>query len=392
MMTPTIDLRTEGLPRGPWVYSKMLRHPRPRPKAGTLVDVRDKTGAMVGRGIYHPHTTLALRILTRHADEPLDADFFRRRLAQAKALREDLLRIPQTSDSYRLVHGEADGLSGVIIDKFAEVLLVEPLSAGYLTMADWLNEALADLYPDARIVWRPDEKIERREGVNFNRLTRQFAPPPVVEVREGDLRMQVDLLKGHKTGYFLDQRDNRRRIAELAGGRKVLDLFCYTGGFAISAALAGAQDVQAVDLDEKALAVARRNARVNRVKVRFKHVNAFDDLRNRIARKERFDLVITDPPKLADTRADIAKALRSYTDLARLACQVVRPGGILLACSCSGLISESQFLGALARGADDAGALLQIFHLGGAAGDHPISHDFPEARYLNATFARILPP
>ncbi len=213
-----------------------------------------------------------------------------------------------------------------------------------------------------------------------------------MDIRENGLVMRVDLAVGHKTGYFLDQRDNRLLAAGLSAGRDVWDLFCYTGGFGISAAKAGAKSVVSVDLDEKALAVAEGNAKRNEVSVTYAHRNCFDFLRERTAAGETADVIIVDPAKLAAVRDEIPRALKTYNDINRLAMSAVRPGGVLVSCSCSGLVSEQQFVSVLSNAAREAGRELQIFRITGAAPDHPFRTDFPEGRYLKAVFARCIVP
>jgi 23S rRNA (cytosine1962-C5)-methyltransferase len=383
-----ITLKTGSPGRYPWIFSKMVMHPRRRPEPGALVDVRAKGGGFVGRGIYHPDRTLAIRLLTRNPDERLNKDFIYSRLEAAKRLREEALRIPEKSDSYRLVHAEADGLSGLVIDKFADVFVIEPFSAGYLTLGPLIAEALQDLYPGCRIAFRPDEKTEKIEGVSFARLSSRYPPPAFVDIRENGLTLRVDLAAGHKTGYFLDQRDNRSAVAAFAAGKKVWDLFCYTGGFGLAAARAGAAGVTSVDLDEKALDVAQLNAKRNGLAVEYVHRNCFDFLREKTAAGENADIIIVDPAKLAAVREELPRALKTYNDINRLAIEALRPGGILLACSCSGLVSEAQFLSVLMNAARQVNRGLQIFRVAGASADHPWSTDFPEGRYLKAVFAR----
>jgi 23S rRNA (cytosine1962-C5)-methyltransferase len=383
-----VGLKTEYNPRHPWIFSKMVAHPRRRPEPGTLVEVWAKGGTFAGRGIYHPDRTLAIRILTKNPDEHIDEDFIFRRLEAAKVFREDILRIPEKSDSYRLVHGEADGLSGLVIDKFADVLVIEPFSAGYLGLGPFIAGALERLYPGCRPVFRPDDKTERSEGISFGPLSSRYPPPPFVDIRENGLSLRVDLASGHKTGYFLDQRDNRAAAADFAAGKKVWDLFCYTGGFGLAAAKAGAAEVTSVDLDEKALDVAEGNAKRNGARVNYIHRNCFDFLRERAAAGDTADIIIVDPAKLAAVKEEIPRALKTYGDINRLAMEALRPGGILLSCSCSGLVNEAQFLSVLANAAKDAKKELQIFRIAGAAPDHPWRSDFPEGRYLKAVFAR----
>jgi 23S rRNA (cytosine1962-C5)-methyltransferase len=384
-----ISLKGSYAIRYPWIFSKMVMHPRRRPEPGTLVEVWAK-GTFVGRGIYHPDRTLAVRLLTRRPEERLDEDFIFRRLEAAKALREDLLRIPETSDSYRLVHAEADGLSGLVIDKFADLFIIEPFSAGWLTLGPLLAQALQELYPGCRIAFRPDEKTEKAEGVSFGSLSSRYPPPCFTDIREGGLTLRVDFGRGHKTGYFLDQRENRAFAASFAAGKTVWDLFCYTGGFGLAAARAGAAQVVSVDLDEKALQTAEGNARRNGLVVKYIHRNCFDFLREKTTAGERADLIIVDPAKLAAVKEEIPRALKTYNDINRLAIEALRPGGILLSCSCSGLVGEAQFLSVLGTAAKEAGRELQIFRVTGADGGHPWSTDFPEGRYLKAVFARAV--
>ncbi len=228
--------------------------------------------------------------------------------------------------------------------------------------------------------------------MSFGGLAKKYPAPAAVDIRENGLTLHVDLAAGHKTGYFLDQRENRAAVARLAAGKDVYDLFCYTGGFGLAAAKAGAKSVVSVDLDEKALAVAKGNAKTNGLDVRYEHRNCFDFLRERAASGESADLVIVDPAKLAGVRDELPRALKTYDDINRLALGCVRPGGILVSCSCSGLVSEQQFLSVLANAAGEAKVELQIFRISGAAPDHPVRSDFPEGRYLKAVFARVVKP
>lgn len=375
--------------RHPWIYAKMLVHPRRRPPPGAVVEVVDPRGGFVGRGLYHPDRTIAVRVLTRDPTEAVDAGLVRRRLERAKALRTELLALDRDTDAYRVVHAEGDGLSGLVIDRYADVCLVEPLAAGWRDLGRAVAESLVALYPGSRVAFRPDKKLEQQEGVSFAALARDFPAGPGATITEHGLRMQVDFATGHKTGYFTDQRDNRQRVALLAKGRTVLDLCCYTGGFAIACARAGARAVTAVDLDEKALVVAARNARTNEVAVDFLHRNAFDFLRESVAAGKTWDVVVVDPAKLAAVKDEISRALKTYDDLNALALRVTASGGVAASFSCSGLVSESKFLSVLANAAYGAGVEHQAFHVGGAGGDHPVLAEFPEGRYLKAVFARV---
>lgn len=391
MELPIISLKAKRNSLHPWIFDRMIRHPQPRLKPGTLVEVISREGAFVGRGIYNDKSNIGVRLLTENISEPLDKEFFSKKLEQAKTLREDILEIHKTSDSYRLIHGEADGLSGLIIDKFAEVFVVEPYSAGYLEIMNWIISSLQSLYPNTKVTVRPDERTAAKEGVNFSKIATRYPGPDIIEIKENELKMRVNLKTGHKTGFFLDQRENRLALSRYCAGKEVLDCFCYTGGFAISAMLMGAKSATGIDLDEKALEMAQENARLNAVKVAFQHVNVFDHLRTMIARNEKVDVIILDPAKLAGCKEEIKRAHRTYGDINRLGMQVLRPGGILLTCSCSGLVSERDFLSILTRSAAEAGVVLQIFNVAGASPDHPFSTLFPEGRYLKAVFARVFP-
>jgi 23S rRNA (cytosine1962-C5)-methyltransferase len=369
----------------------MIRHPQKRLPPGTLVEVISKEGAFIGRGIYNYKSNIGIRLLTENISELLDDAFFFKKLEQAKTLREEILGISKTSNCYRLVHGEADGLSGLIIDKFADVFVVEPYSAGYLGIMEWIASSLQSLYPGCRVVVRPDERNAIKEGVDFSEVTQKYPSPDFVEIKQNQLRMKVNLKTGHKTGFFLDQRENRLTLSQYCRDKEVLDCFCYTGGFAIAAMLAGARSATGIDLDENALETAQENARLNSVKVTFQHVNVFDHLRMMINKGMQTDVLILDPAKLAGCKEEIKRAHRTYGDINRLGIQVIRPGGILLTCSCSGLVSERDFLSILTRSAAEAGAILQIFKIAGASSDHPFSTIFPEGRYLKAVFARVFP-
>lgn len=388
---PRIRLRARPPAQHPWIYRKRVEFPRHPPPPGSLVEVVDREGAFVGRGFLHTGSQIALRLLTRQADEAVDRAFFRQRLQEALELRRPLMENAADCDSWRLVHGEADGLSGLIIDRFAGTLVIEPYSAGWRgAILSLVIEVLQELLPDCRPVYRPSPRTAEKESCDFSADAARYPAEGSLEIREHGLHFHLDLGTGQKTGFFLDQRDNRRRVRAMAAGRLVWDLCCYTGGFALQAAAGGAARVTGVDTDPDAIELARRNARRNRLKPEFLHQNAFDFLRARGEAGEHCDLLILDPAKLAGSRDDLPRARRTYADLNRLGCSAVRPGGWLVTCSCSGLISEAEFLEILQHSAHQAGRLLQVTAIHGAAADHPFRSDFPEARYLKCVFARVL--
>ena len=391
MELPIISLKAKRNSLHPWIFSRMIRHPQKRLKPGALVEVVSREGDFIGRGIYNQQSNIGIRLLTENESEALDNQFFHKKFEQAKVLREQILGIHKASNCYRLVHGEGDGLSGLIIDKFADVFVVEPYSAGYVGIIDWIVSSLQSLYPGARIGVRPDERTAQKEGVDFSKVAREYPCPNFVEIKENQLRIKVNLKTGHKTGFFLDQRENRLTLSQYCHEKEVLDCFCYTGGFGISAMLAGAKSVTGIDLDEQALETAQENARLNGVKVAFQHTNVFDYLRKMVSHGGQADVVVLDPAKLAGCAEEIKRAQRTYGDINRLGMQVGRPGGILLTCSCSGLVSERDFLSILTRSASEAGVVLQIFKITGASSDHPFTTIFHEGRYLKAVFARVFP-
>jgi 23S rRNA (cytosine1962-C5)-methyltransferase len=363
---PVIELRVPGSRRHLHFFRKMVKKPEKFIEAGSIVDVVDRAGHPIGCGFYNPKSEIAVRMLGLPED-----DLVGKRLRAAVAFRESL-RID--ADAYRVCHSEGDGLPGLVVDRFADVHSVEIFSLGMLRHLDVVRALFPKVYVQA------DERTQSLEGF---RLPPE-KPPEGVVVREHGVEFRVDFARGHKTGFFCDQRENRRAVAELARGKDLLDLCCYTGGFAVSAAKAGARRVTAVDLDEEALETARQNARLNRVKVDFLHQDVFNYLRQC---REKFDVVVLDPPKMAREREDLPKAKRGYLDMNRLAAQVVKPGGILVSCSCTGLVSEEEFLSIVRMASERE---LRSFRVAGAGPDHPVSSLYPEGRYLKVVYSVVV--
>jgi 23S rRNA (cytosine1962-C5)-methyltransferase len=384
---PVVPLRTRHTSGHAWVFRRMLGDP-PDLAPGTLVEVVDKFRQHVGRGFFNPHSEIAVRLLTQEPGAFPDRRWFLGAITRAVRLRQEVLQLPKVTDAYRLIHSEGDGLSGLIADKYGPTIVLELFSAGIHRHLEWIRQGLTGNFPDDEIIVRADHRTERLEGVKMD------GPPPQTRelvIRENKLKMHVDLRRGHKTGFFVDQRENRARMAELCAGQEVFDGFCYSGGFALSAALSGAKSVEAVDLDEKAVALAVRNQQLNGVgeQLKFLHGNVFDILRDRRSAGQRYTRMILDPAKLALTRDEVPKALSAYADMNRLAMQCLQPGGVLLSCSCTGLVSEEDFLMTLRAAASEAGVQLQFLAVHGAAADHPWAISVPEGRYLKAVFSRI---
>jgi 23S rRNA (cytosine1962-C5)-methyltransferase len=383
---PAVRLKIARRSSHPWIFQKMIEKPTTRLPPGSVVDIVDRDGQWVGRGFYNGHSRISLRVLTSNPAEAIDDAFFARRLAQAVALRRDWLGLDAVSNAYRLVHSEGDGLSGLVVDRFGSTIVLEFFAAGMYRFRPAIESALASHYPDSRFYWFAEEHVQKQESFDCRPPD---APAPDVIVEHG-VRFRVAPGSKHKTGFFLDQRDNRQRLASFCKGKRVLDLCCNTGGFAVYAKSVGAADeVVGVDLDEQALALARQNAGLNQVRVRFVQADLFPWLRDILATGQRFDVVVLDPAKQTRDREEVDYALKRYLDMNRLALQAVTPGGIFLTCSCTGLVSEADFLDALRRAAWQAGRSVQVLSIAGAGADHPFLLHVQEGRYLKAVFCRV---
>ena len=383
---PTVMLKIERRSQHPWVFQKMVERPMGRIAPGSVVEVRDRTGQFVGRAFYNGHSRITLRMLTSGPDEPVDPAFFAKKLAAAVSFRRDVLKLDEVSNAYRLVHSEADGLSGLVVDRFADTVVIEFFSAGMYKQRDVIREALAAHFPGSRFYWFAEEHVGKQESFDC----RPPEPPPPGVITEHGLKFRVAPGSKHKTGFFVDQRDNRRTIASFCAGKRVLDLCCNSGGFSVYAkALGGASEVVGVDLDETAIDMAKQNAKLNGAQVRFVQADLFPWLRDVVPNGERFDVVVLDPAKLTRDRESVDLALKKYCDMNRLALHAVAPGVVFLTCSCTGLVSEVDFLESIRRAAWQAGRQLQVFKVTGAGADHPFLMSVPEGRYLKAVFARV---
>jgi 23S rRNA (cytosine1962-C5)-methyltransferase len=385
---PVVAIRSAG--RHPSVYKKMVAGPvgSLRPVDGDLVRVVDRDDQPIGYGLWNSRSQIALRIL-RHGDDPPGPDFWRDRIAAAVDLRRTFLKLDETGNAYRVVHAEGDGLSGLIIDRFDDVLSVELFSLGmYQRIGPILALAgKATGAPHFRV--HVDERIAKAEDFPGRPVASPGAPD-LVTIQEHGLRYRVRFEEGHKTGFFCDQRDNRRELARYCRDRTVLDLCCYTGGFGLNALARGrAREVTCVDLDEKAVAVARENANLNQLRPGLVHADAFGYARQMAANRRQYGVVVLDPPKLIPGRLDIAAGKRKYFDLNALAMGLVEPGGLLLTCSCSGLLSPEDFLQLLRAAARRAGRAAQVLAVTGAAADHPVGLEALEGAYLKAVWLRM---
>jgi 23S rRNA (cytosine1962-C5)-methyltransferase len=374
----------------PWVFKKALDRPAKLP-AGTIVDVEEE-GRFVARGFFDPASAISVRVLTREPAEEIDAAFWRRRVARAIQLRRELVH---DTTGYRLLHGESDGLPGVVADRYDRTAVLKLYSAGLTRWRGQIVEALRDEAEGLAGVFGRDE-IPRDDddegGAPAGRVLWGAEPPERIVIHEHGMKILVDVRRGQKTGFFLDQRENRRLVRELSPGRgDALNLFSYTGGFSVAAALGGAKHVVSVDVDRDAIALARDVFRENGLDPAdhaFASEDAFEILARYKKEGRRFDLVVCDPPAFAKSQKAVEGALSGYASLNRAALAVLAPGGLLVTASCSARVSAEQFFDAVKEAAFKARVDLQVVAETRQPPDHPVSPQFREGRYLKAIVLR----
>jgi 23S rRNA (cytosine1962-C5)-methyltransferase len=381
------------LRRHPWLFSGAIAQLDGRARPGDTVDVVSHEGRPLGRAAGSPASQIRARVWSFDPQETIDHAFFKRRVAAAVARRAALPELAG-QQGLRLIHAESDGLPGVIADRYGDTVVVQLTTAG----ADKWRAAIADSLHKAtgcaRIYERSDVEVRKLEGLEpVTGWLQGAAPDDEIVIAENGVRMTVDILAGHKTGFYLDQRDNRRRVAELALDRRVLNCFCYTAGFSLQALAGGAREVVSVDSSGPALATAQRNLalnpRLDAARAVWREADVFAELRNLRAAGERYDLIILDPPKFAHTAAHAERAGRAYKDINLQALQLLAPGGLLMTYSCSGGVSAELFQKIVAGAALDAKRTARLVqHLHGAA-DHPVDLAFPEGEYLKGLLLQV---
>lgn len=371
----------------PTIYPAMIRAVSAEAGPGQLVRVYDKEGQPFGHGLYNPGARVPLRML-HHGPETIEEDHLDLLIERAIDLRLATFDLAALTDAFRVVHSDGDSLSGLVVDRFGDTLSIEVHSRGiHERLPRWLP-LLHRRLTTKRAVVAVDPDIARMEGIRPNAVLSDEVR--TVRIREHGVRYEVNLAEGHKTGFFCDQRENRRRFAELARGLPVLDLCCYTGGFAICAAVkGGAAEVTGVDLDEKAIAQAKRNANLNQARVNWVHCDAFAYARQMQQNARRWDAVVLDPPKLVHSREEYDDGRHKYEDLNQLAISLVKPGGLFVTCSCSGLVEFPDFERMVIKGAHRQARKLQFLEVTGAGPDHPVMSNCPESRYLKVIWARV---
>ncbi len=384
-MTSTIKLKPREGRRAragaPWVFSNEIEMTAAAKALlpGTLVNIAFDDGRALGTGYFNPKSLISLRLLEPAMDASIDADFFARRLRRALAIREALYARP----FYRLVHAEGDGLPGLTIDRFGDVLVAQITTAGMEALTGPLLAALDAVVAPSSVILRNDAPSRALEGLDeYVRAARGEAAR--IKVEENGVRYFADPAGGQKTGWYFDQRDNRAFMAALAKGKSVLDAYSYTGGFGIAAAKAGASEVICLDSSAPALALAEESAAANNVSIKAVKADVFEELERLSAAKERFDIVIADPPPFVRARKDLEPGAKAYRKLARLATQVTAPGGFLLLASCSHNIGMERFAAECAAGITRVERRAALIRQAGAGPDHPVHPMLPETAYLKA--------
>src|SRR5882724_11077056 len=373
------------LRRHPWVFSGAIARVDGSPRAGDTVRIVAQDGRFLALGAYNPKSQISARVWDWREDTRIEAGFFRKRVAAAMQMREALIDT-EAGGAVRLIHGESDGLPGLIADRYGDVVVMQISSAGCHRWRDAITAALDEQTGARALYERSDadvlelEGLERRIGV-----VRGTLEPPQVEIRENGARFKVDVARGHKTGFYLDQRDNRHFVGKLAAGRDVLNCFCYTGAFTVHTLMNDAKSVASVDSSADALQLAQEHVRLNGLPVdrcEWIEADVFQLLRKLRDQGRQFDLIILDPPKFAPTSATAERAARGYKDINLLAFKLLRPGGLLATFSCSGGVSADLFRSIIAGAALDAGGEARIIERFSAAADHPVALEFPEGEYL----------
>ena len=371
----------------PWIYLSEIEKVEGDFENGDVVDVYSCKNTYLGRAFYNPKSQIALRMLTLH-DEPVDENFFRRRVQDAWAYR---LRFADP-DSCRLIFSESDFLPGLIVDKFANVLVIQSLCLGIEKWKDVIVRALVDTVHPLGIYERSDVPVRRLEGMEQTTGLLYGEVPDRIAMKENGITFMVDVKNGQKTGFFLDQKENRACLSAIVKDAKVLDCFCHNGSFSLHAGKYGARSVLGVDISEEALEVARENARINVLDdvVKFEAHNCFDHLRELTDAKEKFDVVILDPPAFTKTRSALEGALRGYKEINLRGLKLVEPGGFLVTCSCSQHVSPEEFADVVKQAARDSKKKIRLVENRTQGHDHPILPASRETQYLKCMILQVL--
>lgn len=372
----------------PWIFGNELGDSEGTAEPGDIVDVYTYNGSFVGKGYYNPASQIRIRLLTRDKDEVINDDFFYKRISEAWEYRKQIGYV----ENCRLIFGEADQLPALIIDKFNDYLVIQTLALGIDRWKDAIVKALKQIFNPKGIYERNDVPVRTLEGLPQQQgfLTEPFDTNIILN--ENGLKFHVDIENGQKTGYFLDQQDNRRAIHNIVKGADVLEGFCYTGTFSMHAAHYGAKSVLGLDISETAVATARRNAILNGFEDRckFESVNAFDVLKQWVKDGRRYDVVMLDPPAFTKSRENIQKAITGYKEINLRGMKLVKPGGFLVTASCTNLVPPDMFLEIIGMAAKDARRTLRQVCWQTQSADHPILWNIPSTQYLKFLIVQVL--
>lgn len=365
----------------PWVFSNEIREVSGDRDAGISAELYDAAGGFIGIGHYNPHSLIAFRLLSRQRLDIDSVAFFEGRITAALAHRQT--RYPGLT-TFRAVYGESDFLPGLVVDKYGDYLSVQFLSAGMDCRREQIVSALRSVLAPLGIIARNDVAVRKLEGLDETVEMLWGEIPDQVEMVENGLRFQVSLRDGQKTGGFLDQKQNHLLLRGISAGKKVLDCFCYTGGWAVHAAAFGAQSVLGIDISARAVGQASSHAKQNKVsdRVRFEEIDAFERLRSLYQEGERFGVIVMDPPAFVKSRKNIAEATKGYLTINRRALELLEPGGYLITCSCSYLMGREAFRDVLIQAARLAKREVRLVDTCSQAADHPVLLSFPESEYL----------
>lgn len=382
------NMRHRALLGHPWIYRTEVEEITGTFEPGDIVEVIDPRGKFLGRGYINPASQILVRILTRDRNEEINRAFFAGRIKAALDYRS---RIVSGADSYRLIFAEADFLPALVVDKFGDYLAVQTLALGIDKYKDEITGILDELLNPAGIYERNDAAVRELEGLPLRTGFLKGPFDPLIQINENGLVFQVDLAGGQKTGYFLDQRENRMALRGIAAGARVLDCFCHTGTFSVYAANYGAREVLGIDIAAPALALAEKNASRNGFggTCAFREGNVFDELRALERNKEKFDLIILDPPAFTKSRRALEGAVRGYKEINLRAMKLLPPGGFLVTCTCSYHMSESRFLEVIMDAAQDAGRQLRLVELRRQSRDHPMLLASAETHYLKCAYLQV---
>lgn len=375
-----------------WIFSGAIEKVEGNPSNGETVQIFTSDRKLIGNGSFSPSSQIRVRVWSFNPEEKIDEDFFRRKIMLALEIRKQIIDTSKTN-AYRVINAESDGLPGLVVDRYTDFLVCQFLSAGTEVNKKVIVEILDDIFKPNGIFERSDVEVRTKEGLQPTQgLLRGTVPDDLIEVQENGFKFLVDIKGGHKTGFYLDQRDNRKLVTDFAKGRTVLNCFSYTGGFSVYALASGAEKISQIEASASAIELSSKNIELNNNDTSLiENINGdvFEVLRKFRDERKIFDLIILDPPKFTESVSQIQKASRGYKDINLLAMKLLNPGGILFTFSCSGHISPELFQKIVADAALDSGREVRILKQLTQSADHPIATNFPEGLYLKGLICLV---